>query len=298
MKIMEDAQLTFLTSMTQAGLALSLICGTLSLSSVSSADPAHPPTASSPHTSDNVAHVDKMDKIGADISVPLQNEWDTILQKYAQTDADNLVRFNYGGLKASSQDMQKLTAYIATLSAQKPSTFERKQGMAYWANLYNAVTVLVVAENYPVSSILKIRSGIRPGPWKRKLVTVEGEKLSLDNIEHDIMRPTYKTPLVHYLVNCASIGCPNLKPTPWRVENFDAELDVAARAYVNSPRGVQVIDGKVTASKIYKWYKEDFGGDPAGVLAHAREYADPELLAKLEGKTKIKSYKYDWKINN
>ncbi|MBL4852768.1 MAG: DUF547 domain-containing protein [Robiginitomaculum sp.] len=288
---------TFLTSTAKTALTITLTGVMLSLWSVSNAAPSAQSTPPSMEKTDTT-NVDTMSKVDPNMAAENHNKWGIVLQKYAKLDADGLVRFDYGALKASPTDMENLTAYIETLSKQKPSTFERKQAMSYWANLYNAVTVLVVVENYPVSSILKIRSGLRPGPWKRKLVTVEGEKLSLDNIEHDIMRPTYKTPLVHYMVNCASIGCPNLKPTPWSVKNFDAELDVAARAYINSPRGVYVKDGKVTASKIYKWFKEDFGDNPVGVLNHAREYADPELLSALEGKTKIKSYKYDWKINN
>jgi len=288
--------LTLLKFVTKTALTLALFGGAVSLSSLSGATPSAQSNPSTLNTTD-VTSLDKMNNIDPNKAEPLQNAWGAILKKYAKTDPEGLVRFNYEALKDSPQNMEKLVTYIDTLSAQKPSTFERKQAMSYWANLYNAVTVLVVVENYPVSSILKIRSGLRPGPWKRKLVTVEGKKLSLDNIEHDIMRPTYKTPLVHYMVNCASIGCPNLKPTPWSVENFDAELDIAARAYINSPRGVQIIDGKITASKIYKWFKEDFGGNQAGVLTHVREYADPALLSKLEGKTKIKSYVYDWKIN-
>jgi len=288
--------LPFFKPAAKATLILTLLSVSLSLSSFSGATPSAQSSPSTLNTTD-VTSVDKMNNIDPNKAEPLQDAWGVILKNYAKASPDGLVRFNYGALKASAQDMERLSEYIDTLSAQKPSSFERNQAMVYWANLYNAVTVLVVAENYPVSSILKIRSGLRPGPWKRKLVTVEGEKLSLDNIEHDIMRPTFKTPLVHYMVNCASIGCPNLKPTPWTTKNFDAELDIAARAYINSPRGVQVKDGKVTASKIYKWFKEDFGGNQTGVLAHAREYADPELLAKLEGKTKIKSYVYDWKIN-
>jgi len=227
----------------------------------------------------------------------LHDKWANLLAKHMTTDSSGLARFNYAKLSTSPEDMQKLSTYIQGLSEQKPSTFERKQAMVYWANLYNAVTVQVVSENYPVSSILKIKSGIRPGPWKRKLVTVEGKRLSLDNIEHDIMRPTFKTPLVHYMVNCASIGCPNLKDTPWLAETLDEEADIAARAYVNSARGVTVQKGKVKASKIFKWFKEDFGGDQASILAHIRKYANNDLLAKLEGQTKIRGYVYDWSIN-
>jgi hypothetical protein len=95
-------------------------------------------------------------------------------------------------------------------------------------------------------------------------VTVEGEALSLDNIEHDIMRPRYQAALVHYAVNCASIGCPNLKATAWRAETLAADLDAGARAYINHPRGVTVTEDGVIVSRIYRWFREDFGDSEAG----------------------------------
>lgn len=223
--------------------------------------------------------------------------WRNVLVNHTNKDTDGLVRFDYAGLKAAPNDMDALTQYIDDLAAKKPSTFERKEAMAYWANLYNALTVRIVAENYPVKSIRKIKSGLLPGPWKKKLVTVEGEKLSLDNIEHDIMRPTFKTPLVHYMVNCASIGCPNLKETPWYAETLDQELDQAARAFVNSPRGVTSSKGRLQVSSIYKWFQKDFGGSQEGVIEHLSEYANENVAAKLVGRKKIDKFGYNWDIN-
>jgi hypothetical protein len=223
--------------------------------------------------------------------------WGMVLEKFAQQDAEGLVRFNYAGLQASPEDMAAIAGYIDTLAAQSPSEFERNEAMVYWANLYNALTVQIVAQNYPVKSIRKIKSGFRPGPWKKKLVVVEGEKLSLDNIEHDILRPNYKTPLVHYMVNCASIGCPNLNVTPWKAETLEADQTAAARAFINSPRGVTTDKGRLIVSSIYSWFDEDFGGNQQGVLDHLAEYADEDLAPKLIGRHKIDKYDYDWGVN-
>lgn len=223
--------------------------------------------------------------------------WGDILTRYLHPGADGLTRFDYAALKASESGTANLGKYIDHLASQKPSTMSPNDAIAYWANLYNALTVQVVAENYPVNSIRKIKSGYRAGPWKRKLVTVEGRELSLDNIEHDIMRPTYQTPMVHYMVNCASIGCPNLKTTPWSSANLAATQEAAARAYINSPRGTKFSNGRLQVSSIYKWFKADFGGNTAGVLAHLRQYADAELLAQLDGRKKIDKYTYDWDVN-
>ena len=196
--------------------------------------------------------------------------WADVLKNHAYPSSDGLLRFDYAGLQASAVDTANLAKYIKHLSGQTPSTMARNEAMAYWANLYNALTVQVVAQNYPVGSIRDIKSGGRKGPWRRKLVAVEDKTLTLDNIEHDIMRPTFNTPLVHYMVNCASIGCPNLKAAPWQAQTLDTDLAAAARAYINSPRGVKISGGKMSASKIYKWFKKDFGNNAAGVLAHMR----------------------------
>jgi len=225
------------------------------------------------------------------------NLWRNVLVNHTNKDTDGLVRFDYASLKASPNDMAALTSYIDELAAQKPSTFERNEAMSYWANLYNALTVRIVAENYPVKSIRKIKSGLLPGPWKKDLVTVEGETLSLDNIEHGIMRPTFQTPLVHYMVNCASIGCPNLKETPWQAETLEADLETAARAFINSPRGVTTNKGRLQVSSIYKWFQKDFGGSQQGVLEHLSQYADEDVAAKLLGRKKIDKFGYDWGVN-
>jgi len=240
--------------------------------------------------------------ISTDNIAPASLYWRDILDRYTQDGDAGLTRFDYAGLSASVEDTANLAKYIDHMAAQTPSTFAPDDAIAYWANLYNALTIQIVAENYPVKSIRKIKSGYRAGPWKRKLVMVEGNELSLDNIEHDILRPTYQTPMVHYMVNCASIGCPNLKTTPWQSATLAADQEAAARAYINSPRGVKLNKGRLQVSSIYKWFKADFGGDAAGVLAHLNTYADADLRAALagrwkEGRRKIDKYSYDWAVN-
>jgi hypothetical protein len=99
---------------------------------------------------------------------------------------------------------------------------------------------------------------------------------SLGDIEHGVMRPTFRDPRVHYAVNSASIGYPNLRPRAFRAATLEAELDEAARAFVNHPRGVSVLpDGRLRVSSIYHWFKDDFGGEDAGVIAHLRRHAAP-----------------------
>lgn len=228
----------------------------------------------------------------------LHQPWDLLLSAYLVESADGINRFDYAGLRDDDAARASLNAYISALEAFSVSTLDRPDQFAFWANMYNAVTVRLIVDEAPENSIRQIRP--RPwsiGPWGMELVTVEGRRLSLDDIEHRILRQEFEAALVHYAVNCASIGCPNLKPSAWRGETLNADLDMAARAYVNHPRGVAVSDSGVRVSRIYDWFKEDFGGDDAGVLAHLIRYAEPELAERLGQERRIAGYDYDWSLN-
>ena len=224
--------------------------------------------------------------------------WAAFLERYlvVRPDGANLVRY----AAVSQADRRKLDGYIDRLAGLRISQYSRSVQFAYWVNLYNALTVDVVLDHYPVDSIREI--DISPGwfsdgPWGAELVTVEGTALSLNDIEHRILRPIWQDPRIHYAVNCASIGCPDLRAEPYKAERLDAQLDAAARAYVNDPRGAAVSDGSLTVSKIYTWYQEDFGASDAGVIRHLRQYADPQLKAQLETVSKIADSRYDWSLN-
>jgi Protein of unknown function, DUF547 len=230
--------------------------------------------------------------------------YDALLKRYVTRSADGVNRVDYARWKASAEDRKTLDAYIEALSAQRPSALPRDAALAYWGNLYNAVTLKVVLDRFPVASIRDIKSGswfsfkAYVGPWQEPRVSVEGKMLSLDAIEHDIMRPTFKDPRVHYVVNCASYGCPNLMNRAWRADTLESDLEAAARAFINHPRGVSVLSsGDLKVSSIYKWFIADFGGDNAGVIAHLRRYAGPDLAEKLKGAPRIAEDGYDWSLN-
>ena len=121
--------------------------------------------------------------------------------------------------------------------------------------------------------------------------------MSLNDVEHGTLRKMYKEPRIHYAVNCASYGCPNLKSTVWTAATLEADLEAAAVAYINHPRGVRVENGKVIASKIFDWYKVDFGGNQAGMLEHFRQYAKGDLASQLSGATKVSKFEYNWDLN-
>jgi hypothetical protein len=226
--------------------------------------------------------------------------WAGILSAYVKPSPDGINRFAYAKVtKAARKDLK---AYLAALSKTAVSKLNEKEQRAFWANLYNALTIEVILDHYPVKSIrdISISPGLFAiGPWGKKLIEVEGRSLSLDDIEHRILRKVWKDPRVHYSVNCASIGCPNLPAEPFTGAKLEKLLDDGARAYVNHPRGVSVAaNGRVTASSIYDWFSEDFGSSDANVLAHLRKYADKSLLEKLNAARSISSYAYDWSLND
>lgn len=228
--------------------------------------------------------------------------WDGLLRRHVVTAPGAVNSVDYAAWKASP-DRATLKAVIKNLEAADPVTLDRPEQFAFWANLYNAKTIDVILDAYPVKSIKDINLGgglaaaVTGGPWKAKTLKVAGEALSLDDIEHGILRPFFKDPRVHYAVNCASIGCPNLMPEAFTGEKLEAQLDAAAGAYVNHPRGVKVTGRAVRASSIYDWFQADFGGDESGVLAHLRKHAAPELAATLKGIESIDGYDYDWRLN-
>lgn len=231
---------------------------------------------------------------------------DALLGRYVLDHPDGVTRVRYAAWKAATSDLRALEAWIAEAAGRRPSAMPREEAFAYWANLYNALTLKVVLDRYPVRSIRDIRSTGVPldpkgwfGPWRTRLVTVEGRRMSLDDIEHETMRPTFRDARVHYAVNCASIGCPNIWPRAWRAATLDRELDAAAAAFVNHPRGVTVLaDGRLRISSIYSWFREDFGGSEAGVVAHLRRHAAPALAARLGDRTAIAEDAYDWALND
>lgn len=226
--------------------------------------------------------------------------WDRLLRTHVVTAGPGGgTRVAYGSFSVA--DRAVLDAYIARLGGINISGYARNVQLAYWINLYNALTVQVVLAHYPVKSIrdIDISPGFfSDGPWGAKLLSVEGEPLSLNDIEHRILRPVWSDPRIHYAVNCASIGCPDLRPGAYAGNIIDQQLTEAARAFINDPRGVKVADGRVTVSKIYDWFIEDFGGDEDRVIDHLLDYAKPELATALRRIGKLDGVAYDWSLND
>ena len=234
----------------------------------------------------NAAHID-------------HSAWQALLTAYLAPHPSGVNRFDYAALKASAKDSARLVGYLAHLQALDPRAYALAEQKAYWINFYNALTVQVVVDAYPVDSIREIHeSWFAGGPWDDVHAKVAGQALSLNNIEHGILRPIWGDNRIHYAVNCASYGCPNLSATAFTAANTEALLDAAARAYINHPRGVDFVDDdSLVISSIYDWYGSDFGDSQADVLAHLRQYAEDGLAARLTAFAGSVDYTYDWSLN-
>lgn len=220
--------------------------------------------------------------------------WDQLLSKYVKVSNDGVNRVDYAALKKN--DAALLERYLTALQAVEIEKFPKNEQFAYWVNLYNAATVDVIVKNYPLESIRDIGL-LGQGPWKDKVLKVSGRELSLDDIEHGILRPIWKDVRIHYAVNCASVGCPNLAPQAYTAAKLEPMLDEAARSYINHPRGFARVDGALVASSIFDWYVDDWGDQP-DVLNHARKYASDETKAILGTAAEIDSHDYDWSLND
>ncbi len=229
--------------------------------------------------------------------------WQSVLDDYLVVREPGASNFDYERA-TSDGGAARVDAYVTMLTNIAIDDFNRDQQMAYWINLYNALTVKVVLDHYPVDSIrdIDISPGLfSSGPWGKKLITVEGRTLSLDDIEHRILRPIWGDARIHYVVNCASIGCPALAETAYDAESLEAQLDQAAKGFINHPRAVRRNqDGEWVLSSLFDWYRDDFGKSDADFINHLNRFAGPELAGMLgnAGELDIADYAYDWALND
>jgi uncharacterized protein DUF547 len=225
--------------------------------------------------------------------------WNQFLRRYVvapHPSGINRVRYQ----AVTPEDLKSLKGYLQEMQGIEISSYNRAEQKAYWINVYNALTVDLVLARFPLKSIrdVNISPGLLArGPWGAKLLSVEGERLSLDDIEHRILRPIWRDNRVHYALNCASLGCPNLQPVAYSGENSDALLERGAKEFINHPRGVTIQNNRLQVSSIYVWFQEDFGGAAEDLMEHWQNYADPPLADALEKYSGGLAHDYDWRLN-
>jgi len=222
-------------------------------------------------------------------------EFDQILKEYVK---DDLVNY-----KAIRKQPEALNSYIDLLSKVDESIFNKwskDEQLAYLINLYNAVTIELVADNYPVKSIKDIdKEG--EGPWKLKVVNLFSEKISLDSLEHEIIRKDYNEPRIHFALVCAAIGCPKIPNKSFIASKLDQQLDERARLFL-SEKDINFIDKDqkvIYLSPIFDWFMDDFKRNSNSVISYIQNYFPRSDIRNIDlSRFKIKYTEYDWGLND
>lgn len=225
--------------------------------------------------------------------------WQNFLNRRVITNEENINLVDYAHMTRT--DLNLLKDYLKSMAEINIDNYNRNEQLAYWLNLYNALTVQTVANYYPVSTIQEIN--ISPGlfsigPWGCNLITINGTPLTLDDINNRIIRAIWNDPRTHYALSNATIGAPNLNRKAYQGKALEEQLNNAASTYINSLRGVSVIEGKLIISKLYDWYEEDFGGTKQDVIFHLAQFAKEPLRSQLKHTNTVDSYIYNWHINS
>jgi len=215
--------------------------------------------------------------------------FEDLLRKYVKNG-----EVDYAGFKSEEQ---RLTQYLKLLEQIRTQDLSRNEQLAFYIDAYNACTIKLVLGGYPrIKSIKELRSFLE-SPWKKESCRIDGRHLSLDDIEHGIIRPRFREPRVHFAVNCASKSCPSLLSEPYRGDALERQLDKATRDFINNPNRNYLRGSTLHVSRIFDWYGKDF---KEGTVAFFLEYAEGDLKNQLEQKRdriKIEYLDYDWSLN-
>ena len=214
------------------------------------------------------------------ILIESHEKFDELLRKYVNPSGS----VDYKGFK---REVSKLNDYIGQLESSPPqSTWSREKQMAYWINAYNALTIQMIVKNYPVTSITKLHNG---KPWDVGVISIDGAKKSLNDIEHKILRPVYGDARIHFAVNCAAKSCPKIHNEAWTEENLEANLNKLTRSFLNNREANELSPSSLKLSKIFEWYREDFQNLPEFISKHSD--------IKVKPNAKISFKEYDWALN-
>jgi hypothetical protein len=185
---------------------------------------------------------------------------------------------------------------LGVLAQVDPDALSHDARFAFYINAYNAWTLKLILTGYPGVASIKDLGSFFSSPWKKKIVKIHGETLTLDQIEHEILRPEFKDPRVHFAINCAALSCPPLRSEPYEADRLDAQLDAATIAFINRTDRTYMQGDTLYVSRIFKWFNEDFKPDVEGFV---RRYARDGLKAKLDAvdKIKVRYLDYDWSLN-
>ena len=203
-------------------------------------------------------------------------------------------KVDYNGMKSEEG---VLDTYLKHLSSIAPDQLSRDERFAFYINAYNAWTLKLILSHYPGINSIKETGGLLSSPWKKKIAHIDGRVITLDHIEHDILRPQFKDPRVHFAINCAARSCPPLADFAFSGAELDRQLDLQTRTFINTPAGNYLEGDTLWVSRIFKWFGEDFGND---ILTFFTTYAEGDLKRALNSKKDritVKYLDYDWSLN-
>jgi len=242
------------------------------------AAPTSMPTAASSKPAENVKEA-KTNK-----RVPTTSVSHEAFDKLLKAHVSSTGVVDYAGFKS---DVSSLNSYIEQLREHPAQgSWSKDEQLAYWINAYNAHTIKLILDNYPVKSIKDINNG---EPWDKSWIKLGDKTYSLNNIENDIIRPTFKEPRIHFAVNCAAKSCPPLHNGAWTAENLESNLESSAKKFINNNNYNQITASSAKISSIFDWYAKDFGD----VKAYINKYSN----TKLNSGAKIGFTDYNWNLN-
>lgn len=223
--------------------------------------------------------------------------WTALLQEYVNQDG----QVNYQSWQREPAALKVYLHSLESVSYQQFTDWSPNQKKAFLINAYNAYTIYLVLDHYPLRSIRQI-GGLFRSPWKLEFFSLlDGRLKALDPIEHDWLRKIaeLKDPRIHAVVNCASVSCPKLINEAFVASKLDEQMDAASRMWLADPKRNRFVleSNKVQLSKIFDWYQEDFGGGRQGVVNFIRQYGPQEARKIVEQPFRIEYLKYDWNLN-
>lgn len=215
--------------------------------------------------------------------------WDELTKSHVN---DN----GFPNYKGFIQDSLKFNRYLDQLTSNHPkeswSSNERK---AFWINAYNAFTIKLIVDNYPVETIKDLGGGIYRvnTPWDIKFIQIEDKTYHLNDLEHNILRKEWSDPRIHAAVNCASISCPRLMKGAYLAEQLDEQLDRQMKAFIHDTTKNKIGEKEVKLSKLFKWFSGDFKVEHLSVIDYINSYSD----VKIKKSAKVEYFDYDWGLN-
>lgn len=225
-------------------------------------------------------------------SKPITHElWDSLLQDHV----DSLGWVDYEGF---IRDSARLNKYLTLLTSAHPNkaNWSKEEQMAYWINAYNAFTVKLITNHYPVGSIKDIQKGLPfiNSVWDIKFILIEGHTYDLNNIEHNILRPVFQDARVHAAINCASFSCPKLQRQAFTADRLHEQLDKAMAGFLMDPVRNKIGEKNVEISEIFKWFKGDFVRDEGSLTNYISKFSP----VKLKEGISLNFIDYDWRLND